>query len=130
MRIERATQRRLRLGLTPMIDVVFLLVVFFMLVSTFVQPSNIGLEQAPARGATKRDSKLLHVHIRASGAITVDGKPVSLTALARPVHSRLLGQRDLTARVSADQAVPLQRLVEVLDRLKLAGATDLILVNQ
>lgn len=130
MRIERAIRHRLPLGLTPMIDVVFLLVVFFMLVSTFAQPGSIALEQAAARGATTRDRKVIHVHIPISGPITVDGNPVFLATLTRSVQRRLSGQRERAVRVRADQAVPLQRLVEVLDRLKLVGATDLRLANQ
>lgn len=113
-----------------MIDVVFLLVVFFMLVSTFVEPGSIALEQATARGTTKGDSEAMRVHIHATGAITVDDESVPLATLAHSVRSRLTSHREFAVRVRADPAVPLQRLVEVLDRLKLAGATDLTLASQ
>lgn len=131
MRIEPPTQRhRLRLGITPMIDVVFLLVVFFMLVSTFVDPSSISLEQTAAPGATTGDSEAIRVHIHASGGIDVDGEPVPLANLTDSLQRRLRKNQAYPVRVQADHAVSLQRLVQVLDRLKWAGASMLTLTSQ
>lgn len=113
-----------------MIDVVFLLVVFFMLVSSFVEPRSIVLAQAGALDETKRRDEAAQVHIGGSGAITVDGQSVTLADLAGHLTSRPRHEQELTVRVSADQQVPLQRLVEVLDRLEAAGASNLTLTNQ
>jgi biopolymer transport protein ExbD len=130
MRIERPPPRRWRLGLTPMIDVVFLLLVFFMLVSTFVEPGSIALEQDTAPVTPMGNSAAIRVHIHGTGAITVDDELVPLATLANAVRSLLTSHGGLAVRVRSDPAVPLQRLVEVVDHLRLAGATDLILASQ
>lgn len=129
MLIERPLRRRLRLGLTPMIDVVFLLVVFFMLVSTFLEPTSIALEHAATPGSAKADAETIRVHVQASGAIDVDGERVPLATLVHRVQGRLLINPQRPVLVRADPVVPLQRLVAVLDRLESAGASNVILAS-
>jgi biopolymer transport protein ExbD len=77
MRLNRPVRRRGVMNLTPLIDVVFLLLVFFMLASTFLKFGSVPLETAGggAGKALDRD-KVALIHVGTGNAYRVDGRPV------------------------------------------------------
>lgn len=126
LRLPRPARARRQPSLTPMIDVVFLLLVFFMLASRFGQEaavtvSGAGAGAAPPSGAPR----LIDVHpdgVRLNGvAIAPEGLP---TALARLTDSH----GDLIVLRSRDGA-SLQRVMDVLGPLAAAGFTGLALAE-
>jgi len=68
-----------RIGLTPLIDVVFLLLVFFMLASTFLKFNDLPLTAGGAGAASLEETVI--VRVRADGALDVNGDPVSAAEL-------------------------------------------------
>ncbi len=83
MRLNRPVRRRGVMNLTPLIDVVFLLLVFFMLASTFLKFGSVPLETAGggAGNQVERD-KVALIHIGADDAYRVDGRPVRREEMA------------------------------------------------
>ena len=114
--------------LTPLIDVVFILLIFFMLASSFLDWRAIDLA-APGRAAADRsmDGALL-VEVRPRG-LRLSGAQVSLEALAGRIQARLAVRPDQRVLVKPSAGVPLQRAIDVLDRLAGAGASDLSLIR-
>lgn len=94
MPLARPSRRR-ALNLTPLIDVVFLLLVFFMLASTFLKFGTVKLETAGAGGAPRDISKLALIHVDANGRFRVAGVPVDASALDRALERlRASGKTD------------------------------------
>lgn len=121
MRIEpAATRRRHAPSLTPLIDVVFILLVFFMLVSSFVRWNAVRVQTSPAAShrAQPAVQHALRVSVFPDGRLLLDGEPVSLDDLVRRVGAL----RSPQVRVVPMPALRLQRLTTVLDRLSRAGA--------
>jgi len=83
VRLPRETRLATRIGLTPLIDVVFLLLVFFMLASTFLKFNYLPLTAAGEGAATPALADTLIVRVGAEGALDVNGEPVPTGALAR-----------------------------------------------
>lgn len=110
--------------LTPLIDVVFILLVFFMLASSFLDWRAIELK-APA-GAVERPSfaGALLVEVNAEG-VQLSGRPVSLEDLAARVERRLAERPAQRVLVKPAHGVALQEAVRVIDRLSAAGVTEL-----
>lgn len=79
MRLNSSTRSRRIISLTPLIDVVFLLLVFFMLSSTFLKFGTVKIDSAGAGGGTADLSKIVLVHVGANGALQVNGAPVLLS---------------------------------------------------
>ena len=118
--IPRPARARRGLDLTPVMDVVFILVVFFLVVSTFsetlVKPMQVTLP-----GSSSAASAQLHMQLR-------------LTADAALLDGETIAAADLVARLSASSATPLvivtaqdapyQALVDALDAAQLAGITS------
>ncbi|MFW1677152.1 ExbD/TolR family protein [Pontibacter sp. JAM-7] len=112
--------RRRAISLTPLIDVVFILLLFFMLSSSFVQTRQINLPVASA--ATGEPEQITQIELQDNqGIIRIDGQryPSQQTAQLQA----LINQAPASAFVlSAKADVSTQALIELLDRLHQAGA--------
>jgi biopolymer transport protein ExbD len=83
MRLNRPARRRGLVNLTPLIDVVFLLLVFFMLASTFLKFGTVKLEAAGGGTAAVADlSKVALIHVSGDGRFRVDGRTVMRAEMA------------------------------------------------
>lgn len=131
-------RRRSLISLTPLIDVVFILLIFYMLASSFTDWHAIPLtlreappdsrqaqavSRQPLAGSVMLD--VLPDGLRLSGMLIADAElPARLAALPPPAG----GSRSVIVR--AAEGVPLQRLVSVMDMLSAAGVTDLSLARR
>ncbi|NBC47450.1 MAG: biopolymer transporter ExbD [Gammaproteobacteria bacterium] len=121
--LPRRPRRRL-ITLTPLIDVVFILLLFFMLASRLTQLDAIPVD-APARAQAATPTPALLLRIHADGQLDLNGEPIPAGEL-EPALSGWL-ERAPTLRVllqPADQ-VPLQTTLGVFDRVAAAGVTIL-----
>lgn len=121
-------QRRARISLTPLIDVVFILLVFFMLASSFLDWRAIDLSAPPASGGNQSLKGAMLVDIRADG-LRFGARTMSLDAIAARVAERLRDEPDQRILIRPAQGVPLQRAIDVLDRLAEGGAHNLALIQ-
>lgn len=121
---DSGTHRRRAISLTPLIDVVFILLLFFMLSTQFSQQQAIQLS-VPAQSATETeiDTPALRLRLSSDGNIALKENETVLPA-ALTNHEAVLAaikQQDLI-QLDADDDVPLQFLVRVTDLLEQAGA--------
>jgi biopolymer transport protein ExbD len=106
MRLNNQLPRRRAIGLTALIDVVFLLLVFFMLASTFLKFGNVKIDLGGAEPAMGDLSKIVMVHVGKEKRVTVDGEDVPTAALAdRLAHLKREGRERVVVAVRADAAV-------------------------
>src|SRR5699024_12400104 len=124
-----AGQRRRRLvSLTPLIDVVFILLLFFMLASSFFDLHAISLD-APAAGASSSSLEgALLIEVRLDG-VRIAGNYITLEQLPELAARRLSDNPDLKIVVQPGAGVNLQRTVRVLDRLANVGASHIALMG-
>lgn len=127
--VKRARRRPL-ISLTPLIDVVFILLVFFMLASSFVDWRAIELvasaENESATAGTVEGALL--VEVRADG-LRFAGESLSLDNLVDRVRARLAAAPETPVLVKPAGGVDLQSTVTVLDRLTEVGAANLSLIR-
>ena len=118
-------RRRRRPSLTPMIDVVFLLLVFFMLASRFGIDQVVPLPLGGGAAAYSGPPRL--VEIGADG-LWLNGQATAPEALAADLAPLMAASSD-TIILRARDAAPLQEVVSVADGLRAAGYTALVLVE-
>lgn len=116
---------RRRPNLTPMIDVVFLLLVFFMLVSRFGTDRALPLAVAGAQGGYSGPPRLVEI---APSGLMLNGAPVAPEALAQALAPLMAAPDDVIVLRGRDGA-DLQALVTVMQGLAAAGYTRLVLVE-
>ncbi len=127
MRFHDAAPPRRRLSLTPLIDVVFLLLVFFMLSSSFIHWRRVDLQAGvESAHAEPQSTEERWVTVRVNGCgdagVTLDGKPVALDAIGQRLSGFDLDHTH--ARVIVEDETALMCLVGVLDALEEAKVTS------
>ncbi len=121
MNFRQRTREPLELNLIPLIDVVFMLLIFFMLTTTFVHERELKVDLPVAEsGSSERDELENHViELDARGEIAVDGKRVADQELPG-VLAEIAGDGRPVV-LWADSQVVNQRVVTVLDQARRAG---------
>ncbi len=113
----------------PLVNVVFLLLVFVMITGEVISPDPFGIEPPYSIGEGKAGTPETVVYMSPDFRISLDGIPVALPML----RHLLLEKEDLeTIRLKADGRMPASRVVEVLDLLASAGVreVDLVVVSE
>lgn len=113
------------LDISPLIDMVFILLIFFMVSSTLKKDKQIDLNRPKAASATFSSTKSLRVSIDAQQKIYLDGKVVRIWVLQSKVRDLMKQKRSKDVLVITDKSVSAERLVEVVDQIRLAGAEDI-----
>ena len=120
------------LDLTPLIDVVFLLLIFFMVSTTFVQDAaglKIDLPRSDNRDAidAKQD---VSIRVAADGGVFVDDAGVTLESLREHLVAAAKKNPETMVVLEADQAVDHGRVVEVLDLARDLGLTRFAIATE
>ena len=115
-------RRRLPIRLTPLIDVVFILLLFFMLASNLQREQALRL-QLPASEAASAlsDEEALLIRLEADGRLRLNGAPVSAADLPGTVGRALGRDPDRAVLLAPAPEASLQQLVSVLDQLASGG---------
>ncbi|MCG8508096.1 MAG: biopolymer transporter ExbD [Rhodospirillales bacterium] len=128
---RRRKRAKADLDMTPLMDVVFLLLLFFMLTSTFIERKSIELllpESATAAG--EADQALLRVQLLPTGDLAIADQTLPQGRIAARVGRELSehGQDELI--LEADLRCSVQQMVDAMDTLKRAGASQVHLVTE
>ncbi len=110
------------INLTPMVDMVFLLLIFFLAATTFASDESrldLRLPQAKSGQQGKGDKPLV-VNVLADGRLSVDGRDVTLQALQQKLHAAGERNAEQAVLVRGDQAAQYGLGVQVLDACRLA----------
>lgn len=120
---------RPKLNIAPLIDVVFLLLVFFMLASSFIEPTSIDLSiPQPADGAPSTTEPLV-LDVSVSGAVSLNGLALALDQIGPELGGRVGNRLDRAVTVRAEATVPVQILVTVMDRVRSSGLNNIRLAT-
>jgi biopolymer transport protein ExbD len=116
--------------LTPLIDVVFQLLVFFLLTTTFTLPA-VPLDLPPARDTlAKREESMLVLSITADGGLFIDQTPLPEAQLEVVVRQRIELNPERPVLVRGDIEARYGLFVKVLDACRRAGAARVLLETQ
>ena len=128
--LSKPVDIRTPLSLTPLIDVVFLLLLFFMLASVFHREAEIELV---ARGTSVSEppaTQPLFVRVHGDGRYDVNGEPVDATQLGSSIAATLAASPDLAGVVlQIRQGASTQIVVDSLNRLREAGVSPISLAK-
>ncbi|OIO71554.1 MAG: hypothetical protein AUJ57_07040 [Zetaproteobacteria bacterium CG1_02_53_45] len=118
-------------NLTPLIDIVFLLLVFFMLTAHFVQDEGLPIELPEALSAVSLDDKQpLEVGLSESGEISIAGEHIAADALSAHLSGLLADRDEKRVVIRGDAGVTLGDSVRVIDAARRAGASGVDIVTE
>jgi biopolymer transport protein ExbD len=122
MKIDPRTQRKVRIEMLPLIDIVFLLLVFF-IYAMLSMAVHRGLPiELPISTTAKIDKNLvLSVSVRSDGTIYVDKEEVPLESLSESLKTKSQSGKEPGVLLFADRSLPYQKLFRILDEIRKAG---------
>jgi biopolymer transport protein ExbD len=126
MRVPRQKSDKARIEVIPMIDIIFFLLVFFM-VSTLSMTVNRGLPvNLPKAASSQKDLREnFNITVTQDGAIFLNKEPTTLAALGQQVKAGLDKEPELAVVINADDQSLHGAIVDVMDEVRLAGASRL-----
>ncbi len=127
---KRRAPEETGVDISPLIDMVFILLIFFMVTTTFVKDAQVELNRPSAASATPASTKAIRVTLDRRGELYVSGRPVRPWMLQSTVRDMLRGADDRPILVVTDEAVQAQKLLNVIDQCRLAGAKDVAVATE
>ena len=110
--------------LTPMLDVVFIMLIFFIVTASFVKEAGVDVNRPNAETAEQQNRGNIMIAIRPNGEVWVDRRPVDVRALRANVERLRAENPEGTVVILADKESQTGLLVEVMDQVRLAGVTN------
>lgn len=127
-------QRKPRYGvqvpMTSLIDIVFLLLIYFLLTTNFMVDEGISVKLPQAQAATPQTEEVITVFVDAQGRTFMGSQPVALDLLFDRLREQLVFRTSDLVVVRADRSVMLNQAVKVMDIAKAAGAGRLVLATE
>lgn len=126
MRVPRQEADKARIEIIPMIDVIFFLLVFFML-STLSMTVNRGVPvNLPKAASAQKDLReSVNITVTRGGELFLNKEPMTLQELAQRVQAGLEKDPELLAVINADDQALHGAIVDVMDKIRLAGVSRL-----
>ena len=123
-RISRSEEEA-DINLTPMLDVVFIMLIFFIVTSTFVKESGVSVTRPDAETAVKTDALTIQIGITANNQIWFDKRLVDKRAVRANVEKGLAESPGAAVIIVADALSNTEALIDVMDQARLAGAQSI-----
>ena len=119
----------IEINMSPMIDCVFLLLIFFIVTSVFVEETGVEVNKPSAVSAADLEKQSLMVALTSSGKIVYGDREIDINSV-RGIISQQLHNRDIPVIIMADRKSSTGQLVELMDECKLGGATRVSVAAQ
>ena len=124
MRYREKEEIEGQIDMSPLIDMVFILLIFFMVTTTFVKDMKLELNRPSAASGVAASTKAIRVFIDKYGEVYVDNQAVRVYSLQSKLRDLLAATTDKSVLVVTDESVPAKLVLEVVDQCKLSGAKD------
>lgn len=125
---QRVAHQTQSIDLSPLLDVVFILLIFFIVTTVFVKETGVEVKKPQAMSAADLEKKSILIAITKDGSVMYAGQNIGIAGV-KPTVSQLLAQQIMPVILQVDQDVITKTLVAVMDQAKLAGATSVNLAT-
>lgn len=114
--------KEMGINMSPLIDLVFLLLIFFMVTTSFVRETGIDVQRPTASTATLTENGNILVGISKDGTLHFDGKKIDLRSLRSHITRALAENPEGSVVIVADKVSYTGLVIQVMDQCRLAGA--------
>lgn len=127
---KRREPIKIQAPLTSLIDIVFLLLIYFLLTTNFMVEEGIKIKLPQAKAAAPQTEEVITVYVDQQGRTFLGSQEVSLARLFDGLKELIGGKENKLVVIRADRAVILNKAVKVMDIAKAAGAGRLCLATE
>lgn len=124
MHIERQPRKALHMNLTSLVDIIFMLVIFFMMTTSFTASESMELS-LPSKGAGIVNSKdIMNIRIMSTGHVTINNQYVDAPTLNDELVETIARDPDTKIAIISTPGVSVQQLVSLMDLVYLSGGRN------
>ena len=128
---RRANSKNLDLNIAPLIDMVFILLIFFLVTTSFVKETGVDIARPTASSAVSKTKATILIGVTRENTIHIDQRQVDVRAVRANVERALAENPEGQVVIVADKESLTGLVIKVMDACKLAGATNVsIAANQ
>jgi len=123
---QSAAEEEAQIDLTPMLDVVFIMLIFFIVTAVFVEETGVEVEKPEAASAMQLDKNSILIAVTTKGQVVYGGKEIGVNGV-RAIVRRLTTKEDMPVIIQVDEGANAGLVVRVIDESKLGGAKNISL---
>ncbi len=116
--------------LTSLIDIVFMLLIYFLLTTNFMVEQGIDVNLPDAEASAPQDQQEITIYVDAAGMVYLGKAPVDFNDLFGRLRDEIIARPDRLVVIKADGSIMLDRAVKVMDIARAAGAQRLFLATE
>lgn len=127
MQLQARPRRKLVINITSLIDIIFMLLLFFMITSTFLEQPGIKLELPSAKTSAHSEAQEYILTVDKKGELFLNRRPVPMAQLEEEIRRTLPQMKDSALVLKADRDIAHGLVVQVMDLAKRGGVKKLII---
>lgn len=117
------------IDMSPLIDCVFILLIFFIVTTTFVEETGVEVDKPQAASSVQLEKTSILLALTAKGEVVYDKRDIGINSVRATVRRLLQKESDVPVIIQADETAPTGLLVRVIDEAKLGGALKVSLAT-
>ena len=132
MKFTKRQKISTNINMTPLIDIVFLLLIFFMLISNFIKEEslNVELPQASKFAQAIEDKKIVTITVDKLGHYYINSKTIAKEMLQEQLKDQIRSSKIKEVYIHGDKSTNLQNIIFLMDTAKKSGATSVSIKTQ
>jgi len=127
MKLLEKPAKKIGINLTPLIDVLFILIIFFTVSSTFLEQPGIELKLPEAESSQSHTAQKVIVYVDSEENLFLNDDPVELENVAKAVEKLISAQTDKSVVLHADEEVSHGIIIKIMDLLRKQGIYKIVI---
>lgn len=117
------------IDISPLMDCVFILLIFFIVTTTFVEETGVEVDKPQAASAVQLEKTSILIALTKKGEVVYGGREIGISGV-QPLVKRMLQKEDVPVIIEADSAAESGLLVRIIDEAKLGGAVKVSIASR
>ena len=117
------------INITPLIDIVFLLLIFFMLATSFIQKSTIEVNLSSGTSQSIENKNVITIILKKDGNISLNTKLIDLLNIKKEITKKLEQNSNYIFLIKCHKKVEVQKVIRLIEEIRLAGTNKIQLRN-
>ncbi|MBT4836223.1 MAG: biopolymer transporter ExbD [Methylococcales bacterium] len=122
---KAGNKKTLDINLTPMIDMVFILLIFFMVTTSFVKETGVNISRPSAKTAERKEQGNILIAITHSGEIWMDKRHIDIHSVRANVERMRAQNPEASVIIQADVKSESGLMVKIMDQVRMAGISNI-----
>ena len=113
------------INITPMLDIVFIMLIFFIVTTSFVKETGIDPKRPVAETATAKPRGNILIGVDTGGQIWMNNRQIELSQVRQLVEDAVAETPESSVVLVSDETSPTGVLIDIMDQVRLSGVTDI-----